>query len=61
MQSDDDALASLFIGDYMRQHMPHSTLEVIAAKGHCLHMTHPELVAKRMHAFFYTCLTTRQL
>ncbi len=51
LQSERDALASCFIGEYMQQHTPHSQLQVIAAKGHCLHMTHPEQVAAHLHAF----------
>ena len=51
LQSERDALASLFIGDYMHTHTPHSELQIIAAKGHCLHMTHPAAVAAQIAAF----------
>jgi len=51
LQSERDALASLFIGEYMQSHIPHSQLQVVAAKGHCLHMTHPAEVAAQIHAF----------
>tara|TARA_R110002126_G_scaffold172463_5_gene321217 strand:+ start:15134 stop:15967 length:834 start_codon:yes stop_codon:yes gene_type:complete len=51
LQSENDALASLFIGQYMKTHTPNSSLHVIQAKGHCLHMTHPHEVAKRIQTF----------
>jgi sigma-B regulation protein RsbQ len=54
IQSDEDALASLYIGDYMQQQMPQSVLAVISAKGHCLHMTHPDEVAIRIQEFLET-------
>ncbi len=51
LQSERDALASLFIGEYMQANTPKSELQVIEAKGHCLHMTHPQQVAAHIHAF----------
>lgn len=51
LQSERDALASLFIGEYMQANMPQSELQIIEAKGHCLHMTHPQQVADQIHAF----------
>lgn len=51
LQSETDALASLFIGQYMESNMPKSCLQVIAAKGHCLHMTHPRQLAENILSF----------
>lgn len=51
LQSETDALASLFIGEYMHNNMPNSFLEVVPAKGHCLHMTHPQEVAHQIQKF----------
>ena len=51
LQSQTDTLASVFIGEYMQQQMPHSVLQVIPAKGHCLHMTHPLQVATHVQHF----------
>lgn len=51
LQSQTDALASLFIGDYMHKHTPKSVLQVVEAKGHCLHMTHPQQVAGHIQLF----------
>jgi sigma-B regulation protein RsbQ len=43
-QSSKDSLASPEIGDYMAENITDSQLELIEAQGHCLHMTHPELI-----------------
>ncbi|WP_233079834.1 alpha/beta fold hydrolase [Rheinheimera soli] len=51
LQSQTDALASLYIGDYMHKHTPNSVLQVVEAKGHCLHMTHPQQVAGHIQHF----------
>ena len=42
MQCSDDAIAPLDVGEYLRQHLPQSTLRVLQATGHCPHMSHPE-------------------
>lgn len=51
LQSENDSLASLQIGEYMLQHTPDSILQVVSAKGHCLHMTHPKTVAAAVKTF----------
>lgn len=51
LQSERDALASLSIGEYMHTNTPHSELQIISAKGHCLHMTHPTEVAAQIQTF----------
>ncbi|MBU3004573.1 alpha/beta fold hydrolase [Paraglaciecola arctica] len=43
-QSSQDALASIAIGDFMVKQLPDAKLKLIEAKGHCLHMTHPDTV-----------------
>ena len=45
LQSEVDALASLFVGNYILEHTPQSRLEVVSARGHCLHMSHPEQIS----------------
>lgn len=60
LQSERDALASLFIGEYMQTHTPQSELQVIEAKGHCLHMTHPQQVAEHIHAFLQRLAQTME-
>jgi sigma-B regulation protein RsbQ len=42
MQCSDDLVAPLEVGNYLHQHIPNSTLKVMAATGHCPHMSHPE-------------------
>jgi sigma-B regulation protein RsbQ len=42
MQCSEDAIAPTMVGDYLQRHLPHSTLRVLAATGHCPHMSHPE-------------------
>lgn len=51
LQSSDDALASTSIGEYLNGEIANSTLKVISAKGHCLHMTHPENVDRAIMDF----------
>lgn len=51
LQSREDALASVSIGEYVHKQMPGSRLEVVSAEGHCLHMTHPEVVAGLIRDF----------
>ncbi|MFT4994604.1 MAG: sigma-B regulation protein RsbQ [Paraglaciecola sp.] len=51
MQSNIDALASISIGQYMHKHIPNSTISIIEAEGHCLHMTHPQQVVDNIEAF----------
>ena len=51
IQSKIDALASISVGQYMHKNIPHSTISIIEAEGHCLHMTHPQQVADKVEAF----------
>lgn len=51
LQSANDALVSLAVGEYTQAHIPDSQLAVIDATGHCLHMTHPAQVAYLIRAF----------
>ncbi|TWX63103.1 alpha/beta fold hydrolase [Colwellia sp. C1TZA3] len=44
LQSENDALAAISVGEFMAREITHNTLEIIAANGHCLHMTHPEAI-----------------
>lgn len=45
-QSQEDALASQGIGEYVNAQLPVSELQIVAAKGHCLHMTHPNDISE---------------
>jgi sigma-B regulation protein RsbQ len=42
LQCADDAIAPPEVGHYLHQHLPHSTLELMQATGHCPHMSHPD-------------------
>jgi sigma-B regulation protein RsbQ len=42
IQCSNDSIAPRSVGDYMAAHLPHSTLRVLQAHGHCPHMTHPQ-------------------
>ncbi|UOB75373.1 alpha/beta hydrolase [Pseudoalteromonas sp. APM04] len=46
LQSQDDALADVSVGEFVKQEIETSSLIVIAAQGHCLQMTHPEIVSE---------------
>lgn len=50
-QSANDALASVDVGRFVHHQIPSSVFEVIEAEGHCLHMTHPEVVASSIRQF----------
>jgi sigma-B regulation protein RsbQ len=51
IQSSDDNLASVEIGNYMHQSIPNSVLKVVDSQGHCLHMTDPDSVFKAIVQF----------
>lgn len=42
MQCSDDAIAPEEVGEYLHRHLPHSTLRLMRANGHCPHVSHPE-------------------
>jgi sigma-B regulation protein RsbQ len=42
MQCSDDLIAPLGVGEYLSRELPHSTLRLMQATGHCPHMSHPE-------------------
>lgn len=41
IQSSDDMIAPMSVGQYIHEHTPNNTLKVIEAHGHCPHMSHP--------------------
>lgn len=51
LQSKNDNLASVEVGLYMHKAIPNSTLDVIDAFGHCLHMTEPGVVCEKIEQF----------
>jgi sigma-B regulation protein RsbQ len=42
MQCTDDAIADIAIGQYLASHMPHASLRIMKATGHCPHLSQPE-------------------
>jgi sigma-B regulation protein RsbQ len=42
VQTTDDAIAPLSVGEFMQREMPNSILRQIEASGHCPHMSHPQ-------------------
>ncbi|MEW6990547.1 alpha/beta fold hydrolase [Colwelliaceae bacterium 6441] len=44
IQSANDALAAISVGEYLARVMRNSELKIIPADGHCLHMTNPEAI-----------------
>ena len=51
IQCSDDAIAPVNVGEYVKENMPNSTIEIIEASGHCPHMSHPELTVRTMKAY----------
>jgi sigma-B regulation protein RsbQ len=41
IQTTDDAIAPLTVGEFMQREMPDSVLRQLEASGHCPHMSHP--------------------
>lgn len=42
MQCSEDIIAPYQVGEYLHNNIKNSTLKVLAATGHCPHMSHPE-------------------
>ncbi len=51
LQSSNDNLASVEVGQYMHTKIPNSVLKVVDSHGHCLHMTDPKAVFKIIEQF----------
>lgn len=51
LQSTQDAVAPIEVGRYLHQHLKHSTLQIMAATGHCPHMSHPQETIDLMQAY----------
>lgn len=54
IQCTEDAIAPRSVGDYVRAHLPGSTLELLDVAGHCPHMTHPQLTIDAIKRFLAT-------
>jgi len=51
LQSSDDVIVPVSVGRYMRQAMPHGTLEIIQNIGHCPHLSEPGVIIDAVNAF----------
>lgn len=51
LQSEDDALASVEVGQYMHQRIQNSELKLVNTRGHCIHMTDPDIVLSHAYSF----------
>ncbi|RYZ18534.1 MAG: alpha/beta hydrolase [Chitinophagaceae bacterium] len=54
LQCSNDIIAPLEVGDYLAAHLPHSTLRVMSATGHCPHMSEPEETIGLMKEYLST-------
>lgn len=54
LQSSNDALAAISVGEFVQDAIPDSQLQIVEAEGHCLHMTHPDQVDHRIVNFVST-------
>ena len=51
MQVQDDLIAPVTVGQYVQQHMPNAELVLLPTRGHCPHLSAPELTIAAMRAF----------
>jgi sigma-B regulation protein RsbQ len=54
LQCSDDIIAPLEVGKYVFENLPHSTLRIMNATGHCPHMSAPEETIDLMKDFLST-------
>ena len=51
LQSSEDALAAVSVGQYIQSAIPNAELDIISANGHCIHMTNPGEIATGINRF----------
>ncbi|MHB0777321.1 alpha/beta fold hydrolase [Halomonas sp. WWR20] len=51
LQSSEDTIAPVAVGEYVHQHMPQSTFKLLKATGHCPHMSHPQEIIDLMREY----------
>ncbi|MEO7057986.1 MAG: alpha/beta hydrolase [Caldimonas sp.] len=51
LQSSNDFIAPLAVGEYMRDHLPNAMLRVVENNGHCPHLSAPGASASAMDEF----------
>ncbi len=51
LQCTEDLIAPVEVGRYLHRHLPHSSLVMLDAMGHCPHMSHPEETIRAIKAY----------
>ena len=51
LQHRRDSLAPLHVGEYLREHLQGSVLDIMDVAGHCAHMSHPQRVATAVRQY----------
>lgn len=51
LQCAEDSIASLEVGEYVHRHLPVSRLQLMEAKGHCPHISHPEETSRLIRQY----------
>jgi sigma-B regulation protein RsbQ len=51
IQSNDDLIAPISVGEYMRKQLPNATLQIINNVGHCPHLSQPGASAEAIDTF----------
>ena len=51
MQSSDDFIAPLVVGEYLRDRLPNAMLRIVENNGHCPHLSAPCASANAMDEF----------
>jgi len=51
IQSSDDVIAPLPVGQFVAEHIPDSELVVLPVSGHCAHLSAPDLVVAEIRTF----------
>ena len=51
LQCQDDAIAPVAVGEYVREHIPNSSITILNATGHCPNLSAPDETADAIAAF----------
>lgn len=57
LQCSDDAIAPLAVGQYLHNHLPNSTFQLMQATGHCPHVSHPEETIQHIRGYLDVATT----
>ena len=57
IQSREDMIAPVEVGNYIHAHTPGNTIEILDVLGHCPHMSDPELTADTIKKFLNTTVS----